>query len=484
MTRAAHANPSLSRRLLWVLISTLSVVAVALGAGGTLLIQRVVDRSFDKLLGASVQEVAETLAPERGSISLDIPPSALGMLENFERDDVYYSVRQGNRLLTGYEDLPVLSVAASGPRSMAFRFALFRGQLLRIGAEERQLPGIAVPVVVEVARTTRERWNVMMMMLVALYLLEALLVVFAGLLIWPGLKWSLRPVERIREELESKPADHANFAPLDLRHAPSELVGLVNGFNHLLERLEGAVAGMRRFTADASHQMRTPLAILKTHLALLDQHVAPSAAGAGSLADIQSAVTRLESLLTRLTTLARADEAARGGIERSSVDLRSVIAQVIGDLLPLAARRDITLSVDAPERPVWIFAERIIAAEILENLVENAVRYNRADGAVCISISEGRGSVTVAVEDDGPGIPETEREHVFERFYRLQRDQAQPGSGLGLSIVRTLSEAMHARVSIDAPASGRGLRVSVQFEAGEGSAEQSHSRASQLLPSR
>src|SRR6185437_3203905 len=118
-----------------------------------------------------------------------------------------------------------------------------------------------------------------------------------------------------------------------------------------------------------------------------------------------------------------------------------------------------------PERPVRIFAEPIIAAEILENLVDNAVRYNRRGGAVCISVLEAEESVTVSVEDDGPGIPEAERRHVFERFYRLQRDQAQPGSGLGLSIVRTLSEALNARVSIDTASSGRGLRVSVRFEA-------------------
>ena len=465
MKRGGHGHPSLSGRLLWVLVSTLTIVAVALGAGGTLLIERVVDQSFDKLLGASVQEIAETVSPERGHITLDIPPAALGMLEDIERDNVYYSVRQGSRLLTGYSDLPALELRGGGPRAMSFRFARFRDQNVRIGAEARRLPGITVPVVVEVARATGGRSDLILVMLGALYLLEAILVVFAGLLIWPGLKWSLRPVERIREELETKPADHASFSPLDLQYAPSELVGLVDGFNHLLKRLEDAVAGMRQFTADASHQMRTPLAILKTHLVLLSQHVEPSAAGASSLADIRGAVTRLEALLTRLTALARADEAARGGIQRSSVDLRAVIAQVVGDLLPLATRREITLSVEAAERQIWILAERIIAAEILENLVDNAVRYGRSGGVVCISVRESEESVTVSVEDDGPGIPESERRHVFERFYRLQRDQAQPGSGLGLSIVRTLSEALRARVSIDTASCGQGLKVSVLFEA-------------------
>jgi two-component system sensor histidine kinase TctE len=224
---------------------------------------------------------------------------------------------------------------------------------------------------------------------------------------------------------------------------------------------------MRQFTADASHQMRTPLAVLKTHLAVLNQHVPLDNPGASSLADVRGAATRLESLLTRLLTLAHADEAVRGGISRMRIDLRTVITQVAGDLVPLAARRDITLSVVAEQRPVWVYAEPLVAGEILANLVDNAIRYNQPEGTVCISIHEHGSSVMVSVDDDGPGVPEPERNHIFERFYRLPRDQVQPGSGLGLSIVKTLSEALHAHVSVDTPPDGHGLRVSVRFESAE-----------------
>jgi two-component system sensor histidine kinase TctE len=464
VTRAARPGGSLTRRLLWVLITAMSAVALGLGAGGTLLIRRVVEQSSDRLLGASVQGIAESLAPERGSVTLDISPSTLGMLENDRRDNVYYSVRQGNRLLTGYEDLPAVNFSGLRPGEKHFAYATFRGQRVRIGAEMRQLPRMSDPVVVEVAQTVGERDQLALVMLAALYLLEATFVVIAALLVWPALGWSLRPVNRLRAELDARPADHANFAPLDLRLAPSELVGLVGGFNHLLTRLEGAVAGMRQFTADASHQMRTPLAILKTHIAVLGRHLSQDHPGASSLADVEGAVTRLEALLTRLITLAHAEEAVGGGISRSRIDLRTVITQVAGDLLPLAARRDITLIVNAEQRPVWVYAEPIIAVEIFTNLLDNAIRYNRPEGTVWISIREQAGSAGVSVEDDGPGIPEAERKHVFERFYRLPRDQSQPGSGLGLSIVRTLSEALQARVSIDAPPNGRGLRVSVNFQ--------------------
>jgi two-component system sensor histidine kinase TctE len=466
VSRADRTGGSLTRRLLWVLITALSAVAVGLGAGGSLLIERVVEQSFDKLLGASVQEIAETLAPERGDVTIDIPPSAFGMLENDNRDDVYYSVRQGSRLLTGYADLPVLGLGGVPPGQTAFGYATFRGQRVRIGAEARRVPQLSDLVVVEVAQTLNERRGLALVMLIALFVLESTLVVFAGLLVWPAFQWSLRSVNRLREELETRPADHANFAPLDLQHAPSELSGLVAGFNHLLERLEGAVAGMRRFTADASHQMRTPLAILKTHTAVLSQHLPENSPGASSLADVDGAVARLEALLTRLVTLARADEAARGGIARSRMDLRTVITQVAGDLVPLAAARDVTLSVIAEQRPVWVEAEPVIAAEILANLLDNAIRYNRAGGVVCIAVRELARSVVMSVEDDGPGVPEEERAHIFERFYRLPRDSGQPGSGLGLSIVRTLSEALQARVDIGTPVSGKGLRVSVQFPCG------------------
>jgi two-component system sensor histidine kinase TctE len=465
MIRALRSGRSLTQRLLWVLITTLSAVALALGLGGSLLIHRVVERSFDKLLGASVRAIAETIAPERGDVSLDVPPSALGMLEDDQRDNVYYVVRQANRVLTGYEDLPTVTMAGVPTGQTLFRYANFRSQRVRIASEARRLPRMPDLVVVEVAQTLGERHALEMVMLAALTVLEGLFVAFAAVLVWPALKWSLRPVNRLRDEIDARPAHHANFAPLDLQQTPVELLGLVTGFNHLLSRLENAVARMRQFTSDASHQMRTPLAVLKTHVAVLSNHLPQSSAANSSLADVSGALTRLQLLLTRLTTLARADAAAGGGIKVTRVDLRTVVTQVAGELVPLAAQRNITISVNAESRPAWARAEPVIAAEILTNLVDNAVRYNAMDGSVWISITEDAQFVTVSVEDDGPGVPQPEQARIFERFYRLPRDQAQQGSGLGLPIVRTLAEALRAQVEVLTPPNGRGLRISVRFSA-------------------
>jgi two-component system sensor histidine kinase TctE len=462
--RRFQLDGSLAQRLLLVLVATLTMVAIGLGAGGAVLIERVVEQSFDKLLGASVRAIADTIAPEHGDVTLEIPPSALEMLEDPQRDNVYYSVRQAQRLLTGYAELPAISAAAIQPGQTVFRYATFRAQDVRIAAEARRVPHMPDLVVVEVAQTLGERRALAWMMLAGLIILEVSFVGFAALLVWPALSWSLRPVNRLRQEIDARPADHANFSPLDLRYTPHEVAGLVAGFNGLLKRLADAVAGMRQFTSDASHQMRTPLAILKTHVAVLKSQVDSGSAGAKSLTDVQNAVTRLELLLTRLITLARADEAVGGGIKRAAVDLRAVVAHVVGDLLPQSVQRDITIDVNSEERAVWAWAEPLLAAEILSNLVDNAIRYNRPGGHIWISIVEREGRAGVSVEDDGPGVPLEEQERVQERFYRLPRDQAQQGSGLGLSIVKTLAEALRARVTLESRSEGQGLRVSIEFD--------------------
>jgi len=458
------SNWSLSRRLLWVMIIALTALAIGLGVVGTLLISRVVEESFDKLLGASVQEIAGSVTLERGNVIFNIPPSAFGILENEQRDSVFYSIRQGDRLLTGYEDLPIVVPDDARPGVRAYEYVDYRGQRTRIAVEARYLPRMSDPVVVQVAQTLGERRSLLFVILVALYALELSFIVIGALLIWPALKWSLSPVRRLREELDARPTDQANFEPLDLHYAPAELGSLIRGFNHLLKRLEGTLADVRQFTADASHQMRTPLAVVKTHLTLLEPHVPPETPGAKSLEDFRVSVAHLELLLTRLISLAHADETARGGIARSRIDLREVITVVTGELLPQAVQSDITLSVNAKERPIWVVAEPVLAAEILSNLVDNSIRYNRPGGNVCISVEETAKTVILSIEDDGPGIPEADQKHIFERFYRLPRDREKRGSGLGLSIVRTLGGALHASVAIETPSDGRGLRVSVEFE--------------------
>jgi two-component system sensor histidine kinase TctE len=453
---------SLTGRLLWALVGSLAIVAVLLGATGGVFIARVAEQTGDRVLGASSRAIAETLAVEDGKITLDLPPSALGMLENDERDNVYYSVWHDDELLTGYQDLSRAPVTKVGADAESFRYDRYRGTRIRVAVETRRLPRIPGIVVVEVAETLDARNALARNMLIGLAALEALLVGIAGLLVWPALKWSLRPVTRLRKEMELQPVGDGHFIPLDIETVPAELQGLVTAFNALLQRLDDAVEGIRRFTSDASHQMRTPLAILRTHIAVLKRHTKPE--GLEPLRDVEAATERLQHLLIRLVTLARADETAGSEQLKGPSDLRAIAAKAVADLEEEAVEYGVYVHVEASGACITA-TDPILTAEVLTNLLDNAIRYNRPGGAVTVVLNQTSDAALMSVEDDGPGIPSENREQVFQRFFRLSRDQKRPGSGLGLPIVRTLARTLKADLKMESGAGGGGLKVTLSFPA-------------------
>jgi two-component system sensor histidine kinase TctE len=221
---------------------------------------------------------------------------------------------------------------------------------------------------------------------------------------------------------------------------------------------------MRRFTADASHQMRTPLSILRTHIGVLKMAAMENPKTAESLADIEAATDRLQRLLIQLLALARAEGAEPSGIALHDIDIAAT-ARAIAEEHALPALRtgvEMHFVVDGSE-PFLTRADEVLVAELIGNLVDNALRYNRKGGNVTVRISEAGEHVVVDVEDDGPGIPAGERDKVFTRFYRLARDQSRPGSGLGLSIVHVLAQILDAEVTLGSGADEKGLRVRVSF---------------------
>lgn len=458
--RLPLSSPSLVRRLIWTLVGSLTVVALLLGAGGAWLIHGIVEHTNDRLLGASARAIAETLAVEDGEVTLDLPRSALGMLENNERDNIYYSVRQNGALLTGYPDLVQAPPQSLRIDSSEFRYDTFRGLRIRVAAETRTLPRIPGVIVVQVAETLDSRRTLANRMMLGLAALEGVLILIAGLLVWPAVRWSLGPVTRLREQMDARPADQADFTPLSLQGVPVELVGLVSGFNALLGRLEAAVEGIRRFTADASHQMRTPLAVLRTHLAVVQKHGTRTEAGRASLEDIEGAVIRLQGLLTGLIALARTEDILEAG-EPPPVDVRLPIHNAVEELRDAAAARRVSLLAELPGEPAFARIEPLLVSEMVRNLVDNAIRYNHQNGQVTVRVLLQARDVRIEVEDTGPGVPPEQRDKIFQRFFRLPRDQQRSGSGLGLSIVEAIARRSGATLTVNHGAAGVGLQVAI-----------------------
>jgi len=459
VTEHGRAVRSLASRLLGGMVVPMVVLAVALGVGGAWAIAATVESVNDRILSAASRGIADSLAVEGDEITIDLSPAIFGMLENNARDNVYYSVRYRGRILTGYADLPQISPDATADTDLTFRDDVYRDHAVRIVAEARRLPQVQEPVIVEVAETLDARQRTTRRLLIGLALLEATLIGVAALLLPPVVRWGLRPVRRVRDEMDHRAA--TDLSPLPLTSVPAELRELVRAFNAMLARLDAGIRGMRRFTADASHQMRTPLSILRAHVAVLRQADPGSAEAASSIEDIDQASNRLSHLLVQLIALARADSAAPRRLALAPVDLNAVAEAVASEHALDAVRAGIDLHFERSAVSAMARSDAALATELVSNLVDNAIRYNRPGGTVSVLVD--REHMTIAVEDDGPGIAPRDRERVFMRFTRLKRDARTEGSGLGLPIARSLAEAIGAQLILDTPRSGKGLRVAVVF---------------------
>ncbi|MEG3172432.1 sensor histidine kinase N-terminal domain-containing protein [Sphingomonas sp. ZB1N12] len=448
-----RGTPALRTRLLVAVLGPLLAAAILIGVVGATLIADVVRRTNDRVLGGALGAIAETVQVERGEVTLDLPSAAFGMLENTERDNVYYRVAVGPDLLTGYADLPAPDPATLDIDVPRYRFARYRGQQIRIAEVRRSLPRIDKPVVVQIAETLDNRGALTRRLMLALLIGECVLVGAAALLLRPALGWSLRPLARLRGAVEARDGRaRPDFSPLDTGPLPSELRPLAGAFDRLLAQLDTATVGVRRFTADASHQMRTPLSVLKVQVALARRGSGPERSVA--LDEIADAVTRLERLVTQLLALARAEEAGVSA-PLEAVDLREVAAAVITRQINRAIDAGIDLTIEGdPEVSHVVPGHRTLIFEIVSNLIDNGIRYNRRGGTVSVRLETTPSETTIAVVDDGPGIPIDQREMAFDRFVRLGAPGSSEGSGLGLAIVRSAATRLNATVAFGDAASG------------------------------
>jgi two-component system sensor histidine kinase TctE len=448
-----RGTPALRTRLLVAVLGPLLAAAILIGVVGATLISDVVRRTNDRVLGGALGAIAETVQVERGEVTLDLPSAAFGMLENTERDNVYYRVAVGPDLLTGYADLPAPDPATLDIDVPRYRFARYRGQQIRIAEVRRSLPRIDKPVVVQIAETLDNRGALTRRLMLALLIGECVLVGAAALLLRPALGWSLRPLARLRGAVEARDGRaRPDFSPLDTGPLPSELRPLAGAFDRLLAQLDTATVGVRRFTADASHQMRTPLSVLKVQVALARRGSGPERSVA--LDEIADAVTRLERLVTQLLALARAEEAGVSA-PLEAVDLREVAAAVITRQINRAIDAGIDLTIEGdPEVSHVVPGHRTLIFEIVSNLIDNGIRYNRRGGTVSVRLDTTPSETTIAVVDDGPGIPIDQREMAFDRFVRLGAPGSSEGSGLGLAIVRSAATRLNATVAFGDAASG------------------------------
>jgi two-component system sensor histidine kinase TctE len=447
----AAKPPSIRRRLLRFLISALLLMVSGAAVVTYLVAVESANNAYDRSLLDPAFDIADNVRLDAAGAHIDLPQKALEALVYDQVDKVVFQVRSPDgAVVDGVGDLP------APPRFTAQQHTFFdstyQGEKVRVAAL-RASNGY----VVQVAETLHKRNRLVGEMLAAELVPTLIVALGAVALAWYGIARGLVPLEHLRSELASRaPRD---LRPLPAAEVPVEIAPVVDAFNGLLERLRDANTMQQRFLANAAHQLRTPLAGLQMHLELLLRRELPADVRA-EVERMHSATVRAGRLAIQLLALAKAESAGGEGQPVESVDLRAVADAAARDWSPKAHAQQIDLGFELESAVVP--GDPLLLPELLDNLIDNALRYTPAGGAVTVTTGSRNGEPYLSVEDTGPGIAAAERGKVLERFYRVAGTPGD-GSGLGLSIVQEVVERHGGDLAIDTSVELGGARIRVRF---------------------
>ena len=415
----------------------------------------------DRLLLGSARIVAEQLRFEDGSIQDPIPPAALELFQSGDTDHVYYRVvTSDGRTVTGYPEFQ-LSTARLQPETSQFFDTTVRGQAVRAVIYLQPVlteTGIQ-PVRVQIAQTLQGRSTLAKSLWMDAMVQQLATLALVALLVLLGLRNCLKPLLRLRDAvLARRPGSlHA----LEIHAVPVELSPLVDAINEYAMRLERHTSVQQSFIQNAAHQLRTPLTLLTTQVSYAIRASEP-AGRSESLSAIRQTVQQSVRLVNQLLTLSSAE--VHGPVEAhdEQCSLDDVVRGVLIDLAGRAQSKHIDLGFESTASDVRVRGHAVTLREIAMNLVDNAIRYTQSGGIVTTRIVAAPAAATLTVEDNGPGIPESERERVLERFYRID-DRDSDGCGLGLAIVKEFASQLGASLKLRTASAGVGLAVDITF---------------------
>jgi len=418
-----------------------------------------VDNAYDRWLLDSARSLTQEIKLQAGRVVVDLPPEALEIFKWDESDKTYFkiiSAQQG--VIAGDKFVPEPFAPDTDWSKPVFFDEMMYGEPVRVVSMLLPPEPGAEQVFVHVAETVNKRRAMMIDILLADLVPQLLLVLVVGLFLLRGIKRGLQPLQLLANEIAQRsPRD---LRPIPEQHVYQEVQVLTNTINELLQRLAYGIASQQRFIANAAHQLRTPLAGLKLQAAraLREQNIE---AMQPALVQIQNSADRMAHLTTQLLVLARS-EPIEGDYELVPVDLVELVRSTCMEFVPKALHRHIELGFESDEPALIIKGDAILLRELLANLLDNAITYGNEHGNILIKLDRNP-TPCLTVEDDGPGIPESERQRIFERFYRIP-GTAGVGCGLGLAIVKEIADLHKARLRLRPFNEQAGTRIELKFD--------------------
>ena len=438
--------------------------------------QGIAGKPFDRALEYNVQALARLVAADKDRVLLNLPGPAREILRADAADLVYYQVLGARGEVVSGENALPLPPEDEKPFTdqVRLRDDTLRGLDIRVAYlwVPVNLPN-SRPALVQVAETREKRAELATEIVKGLMLPDFIVLPLAVLLVWLALARGIRPLNELEARIRQRRPD--DLSPIDGHEVPTEVEPLVNAINDLLSRLQGSIATQKRFLADAAHQLKTPLAGLRMQADLALRENTTEAELKQSLKQIGRSSMRATHTVNQLLALARAEGSGQAP-PRLPVDVARLVMEVVQEAVPRAMEKKIDLGYEGAspgDEGVQLLAHATLLKEALRNLVDNALHYTPSTpdhpGVVTARVLARARSLVVQVEDNGPGIPESERAHVLEPFYRASHLQGSEvdGSGLGLAIVQEIAKQHRAVLHLEDTTPGTsppGTRVSLRFE--------------------
>ncbi len=422
-----------------------------------LVAQSIAGKPFDRALEYNVTALAQLITVQHNKAHFVLPLPARELLRADDSDAVYYQVLgPAGEFLGGEKGMPIPTDEDKAPLGeVRLRDAEFQGTELKVAYMWVRLdvPG-SRPALVQVGETMEKRSILATEIVKGVMLPQFVVLPLAVLLVWLALVQAIKPLNRLEERIRARNPD--DLSPLDVEAVPMEVAPLVSSVNDLLTRLEDSIATQKRFLADAAHQLKTPLAGLRMQADLAQREGSSAEDLKQSLRQIGRASIRATHTVKQLLALARAESSGQV-LSHQPCDLARLTMDVIRDCVPRAMDKSIDVGYEGVQPGsdgVMVQGNPTLLKEMIRNLVDNAINYTPSSesrpGVITarVLIDPFSRVLVLQVEDSGPGIPEAERELVFQPFYRALGNEVD-GSGLGLPIVMEIARQHHAEVTVD-----------------------------------
>lgn len=436
------------------------------------------DRALGELAGLVARQVVIEPAARAGDTAKVrvAEVSALDLLRNDDSDQIFFQVLGARgELVAGDRDLPLPESGGRSP-ALLFRDEIMRDERVRVAYQWVPIPGLPDKpgVLVQTAETLQKRSRLATEIVKGVILPQFIILPLAVLLVWSALARGLSPLKHL--QLRIRRRDSSDLSPIDETDAPEEVAPLVRAINDLLGRLDQSIAAQKHFLADAAHQLKTPLAGLRTQAELaareIDAGQRDPAALKAALERIALSSERAAHSVNQLLAMARAEDREMA-MRRQPVDLAVIVRDVVRDFVPKAMDKRIDLGYEGaePGTGAQMTGQPVLLGELARNLIDNALQYTPGGGVVTARVvADPFGQVVVLqVEDSGPGIALAEREQVFKPFYRTLGTGVD-GTGLGLAIVQEIAANHEAEVTVEEatqrhghPGAGPGALFTVRF---------------------